>query len=830
MGGCFYTPGEKQIYVPINHRDPNTKQRLDWQLTEKDILEELERVVDSGIQIEMHNGKFDYQVIKCTCGICLPIHWDTMIAWKLINENELSAGLKQLYIKYIDPEQEKYDIDELFEGVEYADVDPEIFALYAATDSLMTNKLRDYEFNILNQPDFKKVFEVFNEIEMPLVSVIAEMELAGMDVDQEYGKRLSQKYHKKLEEIDVEIFNELSKLNDKISAWKLTTDANYHPPKKKGEGFSKSKAEQLEDPINLGSPTQLAILFYDILKCPQVSKKSPRGTGEEELKAIAEKLKLPVCKLILQRRELVKLLSTYIDTIPDLAMRWPDGRVRTHFNQYGAATGRLSSSNPLNFQNIPSHNKEIRLLFKAQVKEDKIIVNNKTITIPNISQIETSKGYKYCKDLVSNDTLILYNNEESQIWVNLDVIKEKNNYYLLTLKDGFGVDDDLYIKTKTPYKIVGADYSAQEPRLVSFYSNEEAMINAYLEGRDLYAVIASMSFDKPYEDCLEFYPEGTKIIYEGQEVVTGRKTHQNKEGKERRTQAKAVLLGILYGRGAASVGEQIGKSRDEAQTIIDKFFTAFPKVKKWIDGSINGCKQTGYVEDIAGRRRRLPDILLDKYEVKYINPDQAKGDFNPFIGCANRIKEDNKINNYKQQLENLKSRTQYEALKEKAQQEGIDIKDNSGFKSQAERQAVNARVQGGAATLTKVALINIFKDSRLRDIQAKLINAVHDEILIEVPEINSQLAEKLITEIMINSAKKYVPTVPMASDTYNVNSWYEDEYSVLVESEFKHLLDDGVSEIDAFNTIIKNRSEMTTEKLYNILKGYLKNIPLEIFI
>jgi len=69
------------------------------------------------------------------------------------------------------------------------------------------------------------------------------------------------------------------------------------------------------------------------------------------------------------------------------------------------------------------------------------------------------------------------------------------------------------------------------------------MIKAYAEGRDLYAVIASMSFDKPYEECLEFYPEGTEIIYEGIKVICGNKTHQNKEGKERRAQAKAILLG-----------------------------------------------------------------------------------------------------------------------------------------------------------------------------------------------------------------------------------------------------------------------------------------------
>ena len=86
-----------------------------------------------------------------------------------------------------------------------------------------------------------------------------------------------------------------------------------------------------------------------MLKAPQVNKNSPRGTGEEDLKQIDEKLNLPLIKLILKRREYVKLISTYVDTIPELATRWKDGRVRTHFNAYGAATGRLSSSDPINF-------------------------------------------------------------------------------------------------------------------------------------------------------------------------------------------------------------------------------------------------------------------------------------------------------------------------------------------------------------------------------------------------------------------------------------------------------------------------------------------------
>lgn len=99
------------------------------------------------------------------------------------------------------------------------------------------------------------------------------------------------------------------------------------------------------------------------------------------------------------------------------------------------------------------------------------------------------------------------------------------------------------LKSRTQYKIVGGDYSAQEPRLTAFYSQDQSMIDAYIEGKDLYSVIASMSFNRSYEDCLEFYPEGTEIIYEGKKVICGNKTHQNKEGKQYRSMAKSVLLG-----------------------------------------------------------------------------------------------------------------------------------------------------------------------------------------------------------------------------------------------------------------------------------------------
>lgn len=450
MGPCIYTPGEKQAYIPINHRDKDTKERLSWQLTEQDIKEEFQRLLDANTFTIMHNGKFDYQVIKCTCfDLQLNIDWDTMIASKLIDENEYSAGLKQQYISKIDPNQEKYSIDHLFEGVEYADVDPEIFAYYAATDALMTYKLYEYQLRIMQSLEFTKVYKLFKDLEMPLVKVIAEMELAGMEVCQPYAEKLSFKYHKKLDETDAILQDCLSKLDSKISAWRLTPEACNKSYKKQsdkqynratlGTGFnpadwknengvwyklSKPKAEQLDqdlNPASLASPTQLGIILYDILKLPVVNREKPYSTGEEELnnlkKQTQDEVILTLLNSMLKRRELVKLITTYIDNIPELAKRWPDGRVRTHFNQYGAATGRLSSSDPINFQNIPAHEKSIRMLFKAKTEEHKVYINDDYYEIPFGDDIETTEGWKYYTDI--KEGMMLKNSENT-----FDIIKK----------------------------------------------------------------------------------------------------------------------------------------------------------------------------------------------------------------------------------------------------------------------------------------------------------------------------------------------------------------------------------------------------------------------
>ena len=747
MGPCLYGPGLKQAYVPINHRDPHTKERLAWQLTEEDVREEIQRVIDAGTFIVTHNGKFDYEVIKMTCyGLTFPINWDTIIFAHLVDDNLRSYRLKDIYIKYIDPEQQRYDIEHLFEGVEYADVAPEIFALYAATDSMMTDKLFEYQYNILSKPGYERLLALGKDTEIPCVPVVAEMELTGVYLDKPYAEKLQKKYHKKLDTLDEEIKVMLASLEPRISAWRLTPEASAAQKKKQslkqyerakqGAGFnpsnwsysngdwykvSKSKLEQLDEsitPETLASPVQLGIILYDILKCPTVNKEKPYATGEDELKALRSYS--PLCDLMLKRRELAKLISAFIDALP--AQVNVDGRVHCHFNQYGAATGRFSSSEP-NLQQVPSHNKEIRMLFRA------------------------SPG---CI-------------------------------------------------------LVGSDYSQQEPRLLAAFSKDENMINAYKQGKDLYATIASGVYHNKYEDNLELYPDGTL----------------NPEGKKRRGNCKSLLLGIMYGRGPASIAEQIGSTIQEAQDIINNFYKSYPKVKKWVDESEAFAKKHGYVEDFWGRRRRLPDILLPKYEIKDLN---SSGDsaFNPFLICGNREVNSEIVQKYKKQLEGVRSRKQYEQIQAEALKNGIEIHDNSGFISQAERQCVNARIQGSAATMTKMAMVKLYNDQRLRDLGFKLLIGVHDELIGECPIDNAEQVAKLLTDDMKEVGEK-ATGIPFKCDADISFNWYWNDYKSVVLEEFLTYAKNNNNDYKAaFDYITQEHEELTSENLLDVVEGYYK--------
>lgn len=770
MGLCLYYPGGKQAYIPVNHTDLN-KNKLDWQLTESECAEQLNRIIESKITIVMHNGKFDYQVLKHTCGVIIAPTWDTIIGARIMDENEFSdknTSLKAIYVKYIDPSQEKYSIDKLFENVPYNYVDPEVFAYYAATDSLMTDRVYEWQMKtFFNKPENADLKKLCDEIEMPEVQVTAEVEAYGVYIDQEFGDALKKKYNNLLTEIDEEINSTIVELKPIINAWKLSPEANcpvkqYVAEKTKmtkdkiekmypnvdsaGNRYKlgKAKVEQLEDPINLASSTQFAILLFDILKL-----KAPGGTravGEDEIKALSDSIKimenktdiqekaLTICDGILRRRGVVKLITTYIDVIPDLAKHWPDGRIRYRLSSLGTNTGRFASGGKFKF-----------------LDDDENPVSINSINSQNIPS------------------------------------------------RGDGAEVRMLFKATPGYKIVGSDYSGQELRLAAYLSQDKKLLDAYANDQDAYAIIASEMFGLPYSECLEFYPEGTEIEIDGQKVICGHKTHLNKAGKARRSVGKTMVLAGNYGMSGAGAGALMGKTAKEGTELLEKYFKMFDGLGGAIKKAKESLKKTGYVTGIMGRRRRLPDIFLPSYSVSLRNVDKNSINFNPFLICGDRKTVDPKIkkwegrvkeeiNNYQSWKEKIAkkegkayvhademSNKTYTELAKEALKDGVIIQANTSRIAQAERQCFNATVQGSAGTLTKKAMIDIFNDPVLKQCDTHIIISVHDEVLVECKEEFADIVEKRLPEVMINAARGLGITSPkMVCDPYNVSRWYAD--------------------------------------------------------
>lgn len=520
VGICLYTPGETSAYVPFNHTDLQNVRVADQMSEEqvRDIM--LPCLQDQELRCINHNIKFDNKKLAWDWKqIIVNIYWDTLIAGYVLNENE-PHGLKPLYNKYIlHGKGSSEDYGDLFEGIPFNYVPIDVATVYGANDGFKTYALYKFQAQYLREDhpreDFRKMYYVFREVEMPLIPLCTDMEMRGVEIREDFAKELSEDFNKEMVEVEakcdayVEQFKQY--ILDHNNLMRLT------------KGTCK---------INYSSPQQVAALFYDIFKLRSVSRKEPRGTGDKIIQKFLSTAKKKDTKKSrefaeflenYQRfKEIKKLLGTYVDKIPQV--KEPKiNAVYTTYNQYGAKTGRFSSSDTvskINLQNIPSKEKRIRKIFKAH--------------------------------------------------------------------DG--------------YKLVGGDFSQIEPRVLAFLSGDESMINAYKEGKDLYAIMGSQVYQLPYEDCREFYPDGTV----------------NAEGKHRRTTMKSVLLGIMYERGATAIGEQFNKSAEWAQQLIDNFYKSFPKINQYRLKIENMAETYGYVTTITGRKRRLPDMQLeDKDDYRY---------------------------------------------------------------------------------------------------------------------------------------------------------------------------------------------------------------------
>lgn len=320
------------------------------------------------------------------------------------------------------------------------------------------------------------------------------------------------------------------------------------------------------------------------------------------------------------------------------------------------------------------------------------------------------------------------------------------------------------------------------------------MIDAYKQGKDLYAVIASKIYHNEYEDNLEFNP------------ISGA---MQPDGKKRRTSTKSVLLGIMYGLGATALAEQIGVSKAEAEEIRKSFFREFPKVENWTNETRTFAHNTGYVTDVWGRRRRLPDIKRPKYEVK---ANKETIEFNPLLYTSGCKLDDSKIDLILKELNSCKWRSDVDKVKQNAKNLGYNITDNTGFISRAERQCVNARIQGGAASMSKRAMVCVANNGELKKLGFRLLIAVHDELIGECPIENKERCKELLSQEMLNAALPEV-TVPMKCDADDFPSWYYDVYSAEIKKEFDKNGKD-------FEKLCYNHTELLPNQLESIINEF----------
>lgn len=418
---------------------------------------------------------------------------------------------------------------------------------YAVEDADITYQLSQHFRPELKEANTTKLFE---EIEVPLLRVLAAMEKEGINLDQKFLNKLS-----------VELDTDIKSLETNIY-------------KQAGEEF------------NIGSPKQLGEILFGKMKLVDKPKKTKTGqfsTSEDVLSYLAKDHE--IIKNVLDYRGLTKLKSTYVDALPNEVQK-ETGRVHTDYMQTVAATGRLSSNNP-NLQNIP---------------------------------IRTERGRQVRKAFIPRD----------------------ENYVLLA-----------------------ADYSQIELRIIAALSEEDTMISAFKEGKDIHASTASKVFNVPI----------------------------NEVTRAQRSNAKTVNFGIIYGVSAFGLSNQTDLSRTEAKELIETYYKTYPKLRNYISDQVEFARENGYVQTVLGRRRYLKDI-----------------------NSGNQV-----------------------------------------VRGAAERNAVNAPIQGSAADIIKIAMINIHNKLNQGNYKTKMLLQVHDELVFDCHKDELDEMKTLIKGEMENAYKMQVP-------------------------------------------------------------------------
>ena len=326
VGLSFATQPGKAVYIPLAHEYPGAPEQLDREAT---LAALAPLFTDAGKKKIGQHGKYDLHVLRRHGIEVAGYAEDTMLESFVLNSGSSRHDMDSLAKRYLGYNTIKYEevAGKGAKQILFSQVALDDATRYAAEDADITLRLHHaLSSKLALEPSLERVYR---EIEMPLVPVLERIENNGVMIDA----------------------NELRRQSADLSKRMLA---------------AQQKATELAGrTFNLDSPKQLQALLFDELKLPAVLK-TPTGqpsTNEEALEAIADQHELP--RIILEYRGLAKLRSTYTDKLPEMVNR-DTGRVHTSYHQAGAATGRLSSSDP-NLQNIPIRTEDGRRIRKAFV-------------------------------------------------------------------------------------------------------------------------------------------------------------------------------------------------------------------------------------------------------------------------------------------------------------------------------------------------------------------------------------------------------------------------------------------------------------------------------
>lgn len=316
------------------------------------------------------------------------------------------------------------------------------------------------------------------------------------------------------------------------------------------------------------------------------------------------------------------------------------------------------------------------------------------------------------------------------------------------------------------YVMFSSDYSQQEPKLTAFAAQEPKMIETFQQGKDIYATIASIAFNLPYEKCLEFHPE----------------THEYQpDGKERRSVAKVLVLGINYGMSEQSIGESLwGKDTSmtddektkKAKKIFDAVMSGFPQLRDAIAQAQKQATKLGYTETILGRRRHHPNMQLPEFEFKamagYVNPDIDPLNIDT-LENKSQI-PDRIVAQLDKEFKGYKYYGQIARRTKELYEQKIKVINNRPLISEACKQVWNAVIQGSAADLTKMAILTLCNDPDWKAIGGRLLVPVHDELICEVPFEKREEGAAILKRCM-EQAGNFLP-FSISCDVEETFRWY----------------------------------------------------------